>query len=104
MRCSPRSPDRAAVIEAARAHGIEVDEAILDRLATSDEPPSTWLGCLWASTRASARARVLDTLGSGRAKVALADVGLATQLFTPAPLARWMAARTLDGAGLRPHV
>jgi predicted RNA methylase len=74
------------------------------RLLDAGEPARTLPGWIWAWSRARERTRVLNDLGSGRDKVALTDVGLATQLFTPAALARCMAAQTLDGAGPDPHL
>lgn len=73
------------------------------RLQEAGEPQATWPGWLWAASRARARDQILEKLGSGRSKVALADVGLTTQLFTPAPLAAWMAGRAL-GDHASPHV
>ena len=93
-----------AAAEAGAELSADLVAVEVERLSLAGEPPATWPGWLWAASRATARASVLTRLGSGRDKVQPEDLGLATQLFTPAAMSTWMAARALDGAGSAPHI
>jgi methylase of polypeptide subunit release factors len=73
-------------------------DSISLHLQRHGEPPESLPGWLLLWLQANARARIIARVNTGRRKLGAAELPVATQIFTPAWMADWMAARAIHAA------